>query len=160
MVHIFSKRDITAGNPQKAERGRISFSLWRFNAEKKYSKYHDGKLFKYLPKHDNDLDKEYIKPGLYAINPCSRKRDSHNNKTIHQIDYCTICSVGEILNKSRSIAKRLVECMPPYHWTIAVISCDQVTLWRTSCVCEASFRPNAIRSQRVSMNNCMYTMTC
>ena len=36
---------------------------------KNSSKYHDGKLFKYLPKHDNDLDKEYLKAGLYAIDP-------------------------------------------------------------------------------------------
>ena len=57
---------------------------------KNYWKYHDGKLFKYLPKHDNDLDKEYLKPGLYAIDPCSLKRESHNNKTVHRIDYCTL----------------------------------------------------------------------
>ena len=64
----------------------------------------------YLPKHDNDLDKEYLKPGLYAIDPYSLKRDNHDNKTVHRIDYCNICSVGKFLNQS--IAKRLVECVP------------------------------------------------
>ena len=101
-------------------------------------------------------DHIYEVPSCY--NSCSLKRDSHN-KTVTESTSVLRASVGEILNQSRSIAKRLVECVPTCHWTIAVISCDQVKLWRTSCVCEASFRPNAIRSQCVSMNrNCMYHM--
>ena len=100
----FSKRDITAGNPKEAEREQISFILWRFNAEKNYSKYPDGALFKYLPKDNNDLDKEYLKPWLYAIDPCSLKHDSHNNKTVSPNRYYTIWSIVKILiNRNQSL---------------------------------------------------------
>ena len=90
MRTYFSKRDITAGKPQKRQSVDEFHSVCEDLMLRKIianTLYHDGKLFKYLPKHDNDLDKEYLKPGLYAINPCSLKRDSHNNKTVHRINY-------------------------------------------------------------------------
>ena len=88
-------------------------------------------------------DHIYEVPSCY--NSCALKRDSRN-KTVTESTSVLSASVGKILNQSRSIAKRLVECIPPCHGIIAVIS----------CVCEASFRPIAIRSQGVSMEkNCL-----
>ena len=65
-------------------------------------------------------------PSCYT--PCSLKRDSHSNKAVRRIVYYTIWSIVEILNQSRSIAKRLVECMLLCLWTIGN-KCDQEKLW-------------------------------
>ena len=49
----------------------------------------------------------------------------------------------EIRNQSRSIAKGLVECMPSCLGQ-SRISAVRENIDGISCVCEASFRPNAI----------------
>ena len=71
-------------------------------------------------------DHIYEVPSCYT--PCSLKRDSHNNKLFAESFTILSAVLVKILNQSRSIAKRLVECIPPCHGIIAVISCDQMRL--------------------------------
>ena len=59
-------------------------------------------------------------------------------------------SIVEILNQSKSITKRLVECMPSCLGQL-IISAIRENCDGTSCVVKCQFDPPLIRSQYVSM---------